>query len=76
MTGGQPLGGEVQVDAIARQMVAEGAEKVVVMNDEPEKYPAAYRARRSARTLPSCQSHPYSMFAERDYRRSRQCVCC
>ena len=40
MTGGQPLGGEVQVNAIARQMVAEGAEKVVVTSDEPEKYPA------------------------------------
>ena len=40
MTGGQPLGGEVQVDAIARQMVAERAEKVVVTSDEPEKYPA------------------------------------
>ena len=40
MTGGQPIGGEVQVDAIARQMVAEGAEKVVVTSDEPEQYPA------------------------------------
>ena len=40
MTGGQPIGGEVQVDAIARQMVVEGAEKVVVTSDEPEKYPA------------------------------------
>ena len=45
MTGGQPLGGEVRVDAIARQMVAEGAEKVVVMSDEPEKYPAGYLPR-------------------------------
>ncbi|MCY4450909.1 MAG: indolepyruvate ferredoxin oxidoreductase family protein [Immundisolibacterales bacterium] len=45
MTGGQPLGGEVRVDAIARQMVAEGAERVVVMSDEPEKYPAGYLPR-------------------------------
>ena len=45
MTGGQPLGGEVRVDAIAHQMVAEGAEKVVVMSDEPEKYPAGYLPR-------------------------------
>ena len=45
MTGGQPLGGEVRVDAIARQMVAEGAEKVVVVSDEPEKYPAGYLPR-------------------------------
>ena len=70
MTGGQPLGGEVQVNAIARQMVAEGAEKVVVMSDEPEKYPAGYRARRSARTLPSCQSHPHSMSAAADTART------
>ena len=45
MTGGQPLGGEVRVDSIVRQMVAEGAEKVVVMSDEPEKYPAGYLPR-------------------------------
>ena len=45
MTGGQPLGGEVRVDSIAHQMAAEGAEKVVVMSDEPEKYPAGYLPR-------------------------------
>ena len=45
MTGGQPLGGEVRVDSIARQMVAEGAHKVVVVSDEPEKYPAGYLPR-------------------------------
>ena len=45
MTGGQPLGGEVRVDSIARQMVAEGVEKVVVVSDEPEKYPAGYLPR-------------------------------
>ena len=45
MTGGQPLGGGVRVDSIAHQMVAEGAEKVVVVSDEPEKYPAGYLPR-------------------------------
>ena len=45
MTGGQPLGGEVRVDSIARQMVAEGVEKVVVVSDEPEKYPAGFLPR-------------------------------
>ena len=45
MTGGQPLGGEVRVDAIARQMVAEGVERVVVVSDEPQKYPAGYLPR-------------------------------
>ena len=45
MTGGQPLGGEVRVDSIAHQMVAEGAEKVVVVSDEPEKYPAGHLPR-------------------------------
>lgn len=38
MTGGQPVDGTVTVDAIARQVEAEGARRVVVVSDEPEKY--------------------------------------
>ncbi|MGB2730125.1 MAG: indolepyruvate ferredoxin oxidoreductase family protein [Methylovirgula sp.] len=39
MTGGQKLEGDLTVDKIARQVAAEGASKVAVVTDEPEKYP-------------------------------------
>src|SRR5438132_6004836 len=40
MTGGQRNDGGLTVDQIARQVAAEGARKVVVVTDEPWKYPA------------------------------------
>ena len=40
MTGGQPVDGKISVDAIARQMESEGAKRVVVVSDEPEKFDA------------------------------------
>ncbi len=39
MTGGQALDGGLTVGHIARQMAAEGVNKIVVVTDEPEKYP-------------------------------------
>ena len=39
MTGGQPVEGHLTVDAIARQVAAEGARRIVVVSDEPGKYP-------------------------------------
>ncbi len=39
MTGGQPVEGGLTVAGIARQMAAEGAKKIVVVSDEPDKYP-------------------------------------
>ncbi|MFN9775820.1 MAG: indolepyruvate ferredoxin oxidoreductase family protein [Burkholderiales bacterium] len=38
MTGGQPVDGSLSVAEIARQVEAEGAKRVVVVSDEPEKY--------------------------------------
>jgi indolepyruvate ferredoxin oxidoreductase len=38
MTGGQPHEGGLSVDAIARQVRAEGVERIAVVTDEPEKY--------------------------------------
>ncbi len=38
MTGGQPHEGGLKVDAIARQVRAEGVERVAVVTDDPEKY--------------------------------------
>ena len=40
MTGGQEISGKVQVDNLSWQVHSEGAKKVVVMTDYPEKYPA------------------------------------
>ncbi|MGI4900203.1 MAG: indolepyruvate ferredoxin oxidoreductase family protein [Janthinobacterium lividum] len=38
MTGGQPVDGVLTVPQIVRQLLAEGAAKIVVVTDEPEKY--------------------------------------
>jgi indolepyruvate ferredoxin oxidoreductase len=40
MTGGQPVEGKLSVPQITRLAQAEGARRVVVVTDEPEKYPA------------------------------------
>ncbi len=40
MTGGQPVDGQISVLAIARQVDSEGAKRVVVVSDEPEKHDA------------------------------------
>ncbi len=39
MTGGQPHDGPLNVPDITRQVEAEGAKKVIVVTDEPDKYP-------------------------------------
>jgi indolepyruvate ferredoxin oxidoreductase len=38
MTGGQPMDGPLTVPRITQQVTAEGARRVVVVSDEPEKY--------------------------------------
>ncbi len=40
MTGGQPHEGGLTVDMIARQVRAEGVERIALVTDEPDKYPA------------------------------------
>jgi indolepyruvate ferredoxin oxidoreductase len=40
MTGGQKNDGGLTVPQIARQVVAEGAKRVVIVSDEPKKYPS------------------------------------
>jgi indolepyruvate ferredoxin oxidoreductase len=44
MTGGQPVDGPLSPSDIARQCAAEGVAKIVVVSDEPTKYPANYFA--------------------------------
>jgi indolepyruvate ferredoxin oxidoreductase len=41
MTGGQPIDGGLTVPMVARQLAAEGVRPIVVVSDEPEKYPAS-----------------------------------
>ena len=43
MTGGQPVDGILTVPQIAHQMHAEGAKKIIIVTDEPEKYSADAR---------------------------------
>jgi indolepyruvate ferredoxin oxidoreductase len=40
MTGGQPLDGELSVPQLTRQLAAEGVLRIVVLADDPAKYPA------------------------------------
>ena len=42
MTGGQPVDGPISPRDIARQVAAEGVTKIVVVTDDPDKYPAGY----------------------------------
>ncbi|MGE5150603.1 MAG: indolepyruvate ferredoxin oxidoreductase family protein, partial [Rhodospirillaceae bacterium] len=44
MTGGQPIDGPLSPQDIARQCAAEGVSKIVVVSDEPDKYPGGYFA--------------------------------
>ena len=40
MTGGQQHEGGLTVDMIARQVRAEGVERIALVTDEPDKYPS------------------------------------
>jgi indolepyruvate ferredoxin oxidoreductase len=40
MTGGQPLDGMLTVPQITQQLAAEGVKRIVVVTDEPDKYPS------------------------------------
>ncbi len=44
MTGGQPFDGPLSPADIARQCAAEGVTRIVVVSDEPDKYPSGYFA--------------------------------
>lgn len=43
MTGGQPIDGKLTVEAMANQVFWEGVSPVVIVTDEPDKYPAGIR---------------------------------
>ncbi len=41
MTGGQPVDGQLTVPQITHQLYGEGVSKIIVVSDEPEKYPTS-----------------------------------
>jgi indolepyruvate ferredoxin oxidoreductase len=42
MTGGQPIDGPLSPADVARQVAAEGVKRIIVVSDEPDKYPSGY----------------------------------
>jgi indolepyruvate ferredoxin oxidoreductase len=81
MTGGQPVDGKLTVPEIVKQVEAEGAKKVVIVTDEPEKYPAGYDVRhrseldavqRELREIPGLTVLVYDQTCAAEKRRRRK----
>ncbi len=86
MTGGQPFDGPLTAGDIARQVAAEGASKIVVVSDEPDKYPPNYFAsgieihhrddldsvQRTLRDTPGCTVLLYDQTCAAEKRRRRK----
>src|SRR5262245_24855086 len=86
MTGGQPFDGPLSPAAIAKQVEAEGVAKLVVVTDEPDKYPAGYFAagteihhrdqldavQRALRDTPGCTILLYDQTCAAEKRRRRK----
>jgi len=86
MTGGQPVDGPISPALIARQVAAEGVGKIVVVSDEPDKYPAGYfaagieihhrdeldRVQRQLRDTPGCTVLLYDQTCAAEKRRRRK----
>ena len=56
MTGGQPVDGHLSVPQLTRQLAAEGVRRIVVLADDPGKYP------RGARFAPGVEIQPRERF--------------
>ena len=86
MTGGQPVDGPISPARIAQQCAAEGVKKIVVVSDEPGKYPAGYfasgveihhrdeldRVQRALRETPGCTVLLYDQTCAAEKRRRRK----
>jgi indolepyruvate ferredoxin oxidoreductase len=86
MTGGQPVDGQLTVPKIVAQMAAEGVGKIVVVSDEPEKYPRGQFAanvevfhrddldtvQRQLRDIPGCTVLLYDQTCASEKRRRRK----
>ena len=86
MTGGQPVDGPISPAHIAQQVAAEGVSKIVVVSDEPDKYPSGYFAegieilgrddlesvQRQLRDTPGCTVLLYDQTCAAEKRRRRK----
>jgi indolepyruvate ferredoxin oxidoreductase len=87
MTGGQPVDGPLNVPQITQQVYAEGVGRIVVVTDEPEKYPAGSAfapgvtvhhrdeldaIQREMRELPGCTVIVYDQTCAAEKRRRRK----
>jgi indolepyruvate ferredoxin oxidoreductase len=87
MTGGQHVDGPLDPGRISRQLAAEGVKPIVVVTDEPDKYPAGYpwaegvtvrhRAelldvQRELRTMPGVSAMIYDQTCASEKRRRRK----
>ncbi len=86
LTGGQPVDGPISPDRIARQCAAEGVSRIVVVSDEPDKYPSGYFAgdiaihgrddldavQRELRETPGCTVLLYDQTCAAEKRRRRK----
>jgi len=86
MTGGQPFDGPLTPAAIARQVAAEGVGTIVVVTDEPGKYPSGYfpsgiavhhrdeldAVQRELRDTPGCTVLLYDQTCAAEKRRRRK----
>ena len=71
MTGGQPHEGGLTVDMIARQVRAEGVERIALVTDEPDKYPTVDPVAVGHDDPPSRRSRTRAARARRGARASR-----
>jgi indolepyruvate ferredoxin oxidoreductase len=86
MTGGQALDGGMTVGMIVNQVLAEGVDKVVVVTDEPYKYPAGFiphgvpvyhrrdleKVQRELREVPGVSALVYDQTCAAEKRRRRK----
>ncbi|MGH8712934.1 MAG: indolepyruvate ferredoxin oxidoreductase family protein, partial [Casimicrobiaceae bacterium] len=86
MTGGQPVDGPISPAIIAQQVAAEGVRKIVVVSDEPDKYPSGYfapgiaihhrddldRVQRELRDIAGCTVLLYDQTCAAEKRRRRK----
>ncbi|WP_423195446.1 MULTISPECIES: indolepyruvate ferredoxin oxidoreductase family protein [unclassified Cupriavidus] len=87
MTGGQPVDGQLSVQDIAFQVHAEGAKRLVIVTDQPEKYNSAIklpegvtvhgreeldRIQRELREVPGCTILIYDQTCATEKRRRRK----
>lgn len=87
MTGGQPMDGPLDPAMITRQVYAEGVRKIVVVSDEPDKYPVGVdwapgvtvrhrdeldRVQRDLREIPGVTALVYDQTCAAEKRRRRK----